>query len=87
MREKRERERDRDRDRVSHILTPSKHIFRWKWSIKQPIIAGKKKRSTENQIEEIENILKETFDKIVNLVEERERKMKTIYLDENVTKG
>ena len=49
--------------------------FRWKWSIKQPIIAGRKKRSLAEKSGEmikeevIGNLLEEVYSKIVKSLE------------------
>jgi len=51
--------------------------FRWKWSIKQPIIAGRKRRSLAEQSGElikkevIGDLLEEAYSKIVKSLEDQ----------------
>jgi hypothetical protein len=51
--------------------------FRWKWSIKQPVIAGRKRRSLAEQPgelmkkEEIDDLLEEVYSKIVKSLEDQ----------------
>jgi hypothetical protein len=64
--------------------------FRWKWSIKQPIIAGRKRRSLANKLaegkkEEVSgDLLDEVYSKIVkSLEDQRQRKEQNNIFDED----
>ena len=49
-------------------------VFRWKWSVKQPIIAGRKKRATssENKREDqFEDLLEKALENILKNIEDR----------------
>ncbi len=67
--------------------------FRWKWSIKQPIIAGRKRRSLAEQSGElikkevIGDLLEEAYSKIVKSLEDQrlreEENYNNIFDEEN----
>ena len=59
-------------------------ISRWKWSLKQPIIAGKKKRSTADKEQDAKMfavLLEEVYSSIVKHLEDREMEKSATSLD------